>query len=80
MIVASTAGGPIPIDAGSMGEGFFTDEAKRFMHDPAAVGALCHSVKFSEVDLASVDSLYFSGGHGTVRFPPHHETRERLRE
>ena len=31
VVVASPAGGPIPIDANSMGEGFFTDEAKNFM-------------------------------------------------
>lgn len=66
VIVASPAGGAIPIDAGSMGEGFFTDESKKFLHDPEAVGALCHSVKFSALDLGKVDCLYFAGGHGTV--------------
>ena len=40
--LASPAGGAIPIDAGSMAEGFFTDDAKKFMLDAKAVGALCH--------------------------------------
>ena len=31
IVIASPSGGPIPIDKGSMGEGFFTDEAKKFM-------------------------------------------------
>ena len=29
--IASPAGGAIPIDAASLGEGFFTDPAKKFM-------------------------------------------------
>ena len=31
IVIASPLGGPIPIDKGSMGGGFFTDEAKKFM-------------------------------------------------
>jgi len=65
VVLASIKGGPVPIDAGSMGEGFFTDDAKKFMHDSAAFGALCHSVALKDVDLASVDCIYLSGGHGT---------------
>ena len=63
--VASVLGGPIPIDAGSMGEGFFTDAAKRFLHDPAAVGAMCHSVAVDAGACAGADALYLTGGHGT---------------
>lgn len=65
VVMASTAGGPVPIDAGSMGEGFFTEACKKFMHDPAAVGALSHTVKLADIDLSTVDALYFAGGHGT---------------
>ena len=36
--MASPLGGPSPIDAASLGEGFFTDAAKQFMHDPEAFG------------------------------------------
>jgi len=64
--IASTAGGPIPIDANSMGEGFFTASAQKFMHDATAVGALSHSVKLDTIDFASnVDAIYLPGGHGT---------------
>jgi hypothetical protein len=31
VVIASPAGGPIPIDQRSLGEGFFTDGAKKFM-------------------------------------------------
>jgi putative intracellular protease/amidase len=62
---ASPAGGAIPIDGGSMAEGFFTDAAKKFMHDSAAFGAMCHSTKLADVKLDAVDGLYFAGGHGT---------------
>jgi len=62
--LASPAGGAIPIDAGSMAEGFFTDDAKKFMLDAKAVGALCHSVKLSEVGLGDFDAMFIAGGHG----------------
>ena len=31
VVIASPAGVAVPIDANSMGEGFFTDDAKKFM-------------------------------------------------
>lgn len=43
--IASVEGGSIPIDAGSMAEGFFTEDSKKFMVDAAAYGKLSHSVK-----------------------------------
>ncbi len=63
--IASPKGGPIPIDAGSLGEGFFTDEAKKFMHDATAMGMLCHSVPIGDVTLDDVDAIFMAGGHGT---------------
>lgn len=63
--IASPKGGPIPIDASSMADGFFTDEAKKFMHDAEAVGMLCHSLKVSDVDWSSADAVFACGGHGT---------------
>jgi len=65
VVLASPAGGPIPIDAASMGEGFFTEPSKKFMHDAAAIGALSHSVKLESIDWSGVDVLYLPGGHGT---------------
>ena len=66
--IASPKGGPVPIDAGSLGEGFFTDSAKKFMHDSTAIGKLSHStplsdIKFEDDDVA--DAIFMTGGHGT---------------
>jgi len=64
--VCSVKGGPVPIDAGSMAEGFFTDECKKFMHDPEAIGALCHSKALADTDFSAFDIVYLTGGHGCV--------------
>ena len=65
--VASTAGGPIPIDQGSMGGDFFTADAKKFMHDAEAVGTLTHSVKLDASMSDKYDCIYLTGGHGCER-------------
>lgn len=66
VVIASPAGGPVPIDAGSMAEGFFTEEAKKFMHDAEAIGKLGHSSKLDSIDFSSgVDAIFLCGGHGT---------------
>jgi len=66
VVIASTQGGPVPIDAGSITGDFFTDEAKRFMHDGLAFGALSHSVPLAEIDFSSADikAIFMCGGHG----------------
>lgn len=66
VVLASPAGGPIPIDAASLGEGFFTHPAKKFLHDPIAVGELSHSKAIGSVDITTVDAIYLTGGHGAV--------------
>jgi len=64
--VASPAGGAIPIDAGSLGEGFLTDDGKTFMLDSQAIDALCHSVKLETLEFpADFDCIFLPGGHGT---------------
>lgn len=63
--IASPEGGPIPIDAGSMGTGFFTEPAQKFMHDATAFGKCSHSVKISDLELDTVDAIFMCGGHGT---------------
>ena len=65
IIIASPSGGAIPIDAASMQSGFFTEPAKKFMHDGNAIGKLSHSIKVADLDLSSVDALFMCGGHGT---------------
>ena len=62
--VASIAGGAIPIDANSMGADFFGDQAKKFMLDQKAVGALTHSVKVDAAMADTFDCVYLAGGHG----------------
>lgn len=67
VVIASPTGGPIPIDAGSLQPSFFADSAKKFMHDPEAVGKLSHSVKLSTINFDDgVDAIYLTGGHGTA--------------
>ena len=60
--IASTKGGAVPIDAGSMGGDFFTADARRFMHDPEAFGALCHSSKVGDLNASMFDCVYLTGG------------------
>mmetsp|Transcript_5114 Transcript_5114/g.14961 ORF Transcript_5114/g.14961 Transcript_5114/m.14961 type:complete len:227 (+) Transcript_5114:92-772(+) len=63
--IASPAGGPIPIDAGSLGDPFFTDPAKRFLHDAQAMGKFHHSKRLSDLSFpADYDAIYMPGGHG----------------
>jgi len=63
--IASIKGGAIPIDAGSMAEGFFTEKAKQFMHDAAAMNQFCHSMPLGEVKVEDFDAIFLPGGHGT---------------
>ena len=62
--IASPSSGACPIDAGSMKGAFFTDDAKKFMHDADAVGALLHSVKLDTSHAGQFDCVYVAGGHG----------------
>ena len=62
--IASVDGGSIPIDAGSMGEGFFTEDSKKFLHDATGYAKLSHSVKLSDLKVDDFDALFIAGGHG----------------
>jgi putative intracellular protease/amidase len=66
VVIASIQGGPVPIDAGSITGDFFTDEAKKFMHDGAAFGQLSHSVALSAIDFnaENIKAIFMCGGHG----------------
>lgn len=65
VVIASPAGGPVPIDANSMGKDFFVDDAKKFMHDAEAFGQLSHTVKLDSIDFSSgIDAIFLCGGHG----------------
>ena len=63
--IASTAGGAIPIDAGSMKGDAFTADSKKFMLDAEAYAAFSHSVKLdASVHKDAFDCVYMCGGHG----------------
>ena len=47
-----------------MGADFFGDQAKKFMLDQKAVGALTHSVKVEASMADAFDCVYLAGGHG----------------
>eukprot|EP00931_Biecheleriopsis_adriatica_P008632 TRINITY_DN109781_c0_g1_i1.p1 TRINITY_DN109781_c0_g1~~TRINITY_DN109781_c0_g1_i1.p1 ORF type:complete len:330 (-),score=89.21 TRINITY_DN109781_c0_g1_i1:274-1263(-) len=66
VVIASTRGGPIPLDENSLKGDFFTEEAKRFMLDGEAFGALAHSIRLSAIDWKSPDikAIFMCGGHG----------------
>ncbi len=55
----------VPIDAGSLAEPFFAPDAKAFMHDAKAFGALAHSVKVDASMAGKYDAVCLCGGHGT---------------
>jgi len=66
VVIASPAGGPIPIDKSSMSGGSFNDACKKFMHDADAIGQLGHSAKLDSIDFSSgIDAIFLCGGHGT---------------
>jgi len=67
--IVSVAGGEPPVDAGSRGDGFYTEEAKKFDADPVAQAKFKASKKLEDIE-AVYSCLYLAGGHGTcVDFP-----------
>jgi len=63
--IASPKGGPIPIDEGSLTDPFFTEVAKKFMHDSTAVGKLTHSTALTDINFETdADAIFMTGGHG----------------
>ncbi len=65
--ISSPKGGPIPIDQNSLAEAFFTESAKKFMHDATAIGKLSHSTSIGDIDFSKgdIDAIFMAGGHGT---------------
>jgi putative intracellular protease/amidase len=65
LVLASTQGGAIPIDKGSMQKPYFTEACEKFMHDADAIGLMTHTKKLDTIDLpADFDAIYLPGGHG----------------
>lgn len=65
IVVASSTGGPIPIDKACMADMFFTEPCKKLMHDADAFGLLSHSLKLDSLSFpGDFDALFLPGGHG----------------
>jgi putative intracellular protease/amidase len=65
--VASTAGGAIPLDSGSLKpKGQNTASVERMLDDQVLLEKLKSSAPVSAIDIGDFDALYFPGGHGTM--------------
>jgi putative intracellular protease/amidase len=60
--LASTMGGPVPIDEASLGEDFFTETAKRLTEENPQL--LQDSLAISQISPDQVDCVFLAGGHG----------------
>eukprot|EP00959_Pyramimonas_sp_CCMP1952_P303484 6350744-Pyramimonas_sp.AAC.1 len=56
--------GVIPIDAGSRGEGFYTEDCKTFEANEEAMKKFNESIPLDTVDVCAYDIIFLSGGHG----------------
>eukprot|EP00241_Pyramimonas_parkeae_P005510 CAMPEP_0114243228 /NCGR_PEP_ID=MMETSP0058-20121206/10669_1 /TAXON_ID=36894 /ORGANISM="Pyramimonas parkeae, CCMP726" /LENGTH=350 /DNA_ID=CAMNT_0001356037 /DNA_START=64 /DNA_END=1117 /DNA_ORIENTATION=- len=65
--IASTKGGEIPVDAGSRGGDFYTEDCKTFEADTAAMNLFKNSLALDSLvsSITDYDAVYFAGGHGT---------------
>ncbi|MFN9966308.1 MAG: type 1 glutamine amidotransferase domain-containing protein [Lysobacteraceae bacterium] len=65
--LASPAGGPAPIDPGSLKPVGQNDPVvERFLADEALQARIAATSRASELDGASFDAVFFPGGHGTM--------------
>jgi len=66
--IVSIKGGEPPVDEGSRGEGFYTEEAKKFDKDDAAQAMFKASKKIEDIcgdALSAYSAIVMAGGHGT---------------
>jgi len=67
LTLASPAGGPAPIDPGSVKPAGENDAAvERLLADPALQASLAATPRVADFDGADFDALFFPGGHGTM--------------
>ncbi|TCM11944.1 putative intracellular protease/amidase [Novosphingobium sp. PhB165] len=64
--LASTAGGEVPVDPGSMAEADRPESVARFLADALAVEKLKHSLKVADLTAEPYDAVFLPGGHGTM--------------
>ncbi len=66
IVLASPQGGQPPLDPKSDDENAQTDATRRFKKDKAAVEALAHTTRLSEVSGEGFDAVFYPGGHGPL--------------
>ena len=64
--VASVRGGPIPVEAGSLGFVIRTPEDERFLEDPALQAKVKNSLRIDDVDFTRYDAIFIAGGWGAA--------------
>jgi putative intracellular protease/amidase len=66
IVLSSPKGGQPPLDPKSDDEDAQTDDTRRFKKDQAAIDALAHTTKLSEVSGEGFDAVFYPGGHGPL--------------
>ena len=66
IVLASPKGGQPPLDPTSDKEDAQTEDTRRFKQDPAAIDALAHTTRLTEVSGERFDAVFFPGGHGPL--------------
>jgi putative intracellular protease/amidase len=62
---ASIAGGPVPIDQGSLAHGMVTENDQRF-HEEGGFDLLQDTLPISNIRAEDIDCVWLAGGHGTM--------------
>jgi len=66
LVLASPKGGQPPLDPKSDDADAQTDDTRRFKKDKAALEALAHTTRLSEVSRDGFDAVFYPGGHGPL--------------
>jgi putative intracellular protease/amidase len=62
--IASISGGQVPVDQGSLGENFVTENDRRFEQD-GCFQFLDNAYPLAEISPEAIDCVWLAGGHGT---------------
>jgi putative intracellular protease/amidase len=66
VVIAAPEPGHPPIDPRSSEPENLTDATHRFKHDVAGKAKLANPISLDQIDVSSVDALFFPGGHGPM--------------
>ena len=79
--LASTLGGPVPVDPGSLKPAGHNGEAvERMLHDEALQKAITQTHRVDGLSMTDFDAVFFPGGHGTMWDLPRSEGVRRIVE